>query len=96
MVARSNIGALGQRVRIPLPGGEFLDVTHDRTQENIVTESSSWFGTAANGGVILVLKGEDITGSVTKGYDKYSIRPLGGEGGFHMIMKLDQTKFLPD
>lgn len=55
----------------------------------------TWYGVLpdAGGRATLVVRGDNITGTINVGREKYSITPLGG--GVHAIVEVDQTKF-PD
>ncbi len=91
--------------QLQLPGEQIAILKRDRIDRK-TDENYTWYGTVlpdelgdlpegeGEGEATLVVRGDNITGTVRRGKDVYSIRPLGG--GLHAIIKRDFDKLPPE
>ncbi|PIW98499.1 MAG: hypothetical protein COZ80_10295, partial [Ignavibacteria bacterium CG_4_8_14_3_um_filter_37_9] len=62
--------------------------------EKLDENNTIWSGENNGNNIILIIRGEKITGSVTFQKEKYKIEPLGN--GLHVLIKFDETKLPPE
>jgi hypothetical protein len=82
----------GAALRIPVAPGLNVVATGQRVQQRSESDIS-WAGPLRDGTgwAQLVMMDGGVTGTVTVGYDSYSIEPLGN--GLHAVSKIDQSRF---
>ncbi|HYR09866.1 MAG TPA: M12 family metallo-peptidase [Longimicrobium sp.] len=85
----------GSALRLAMEPGVQVVATGERVQRRAETDIS-WAGPVqgTHGWVQMVLGEDGVTGTVTIGFEQYSIEPLGN--GLHAISKIDQNKLPPE
>ena len=68
----------------------------EKTETKPRDEGLTWIGKplSATDSAVLVVNGNDVTGTVRSGSELYAIRPLGG--GLHAVIRQDEKKFPPE
>lgn len=82
-------------VRVILPNARKLTVTTQSLDARGETDMT-WTGTIAEppGVVTLVIRGGNVTGTITEGPNLYKIEPIGG--GMHALIEVDRSRLPPE
>ena len=86
-------------LRVVLPAGAELDFENEKVERR-ADDDFSWFGQtvvdaqAIPAEMTLVIRGDDVVGTIQTGGEVYRIRPLGG--GLHAVLSVDLNALPPD